>query len=204
MSLDVSEIRDDLAYVRRLVGGGDGYPQSFGRAYFLAGAIYLAQMGLSAALSVGWLPATPPVTLSVGFVPTAVFLVCLTVILARAPRAGTGLATRAFGAFFGAMGLANVVLAVVVGWVAVREKSFTTWLVFPCAVFVLQGAAWLAAAIMMRRAWMGLVTAVWIVSAGAMAATIGSTPFYILAAAGGLAFGMAAPGLWMMRRPAST
>ena len=204
MSPDVSEIRDDLAYIRSLVGGGDGYPQGFGQIYFLAGVIYLAQIGLSGALSAGWLPATPLLDLAVGFVPTAVFLVCLTLILRRAPRAGTGLATRAVSAFFGAMGLANVVLAIVIGWVAIRERSFTTWLIFPSAVFVLQGAAWLAAAIMMRRAWMGLVTAVWIASAAAMAATIGSMPLYILASAGGLAFGMAAPGLWMMRRPAST
>lgn len=203
MTIDASDIREDLAYLRHLVDAGDDWRRPFGQIYFAAGACYLVQMLLSAGQATALIPTNGAASLAVGFGPTAVFLVLLVLFLRALPRLSAAPPARAVNGFFGAMGLANLALALVIGWVAWRERSFTIWLIYPCTVFILQGAAWLAAASLLRRAWMAAVTAVWVVAAAVMAAEIGSMPAYIAAAAFGLAFGMAAPGAYMMRKSAS-
>jgi len=202
MSLETSDLGADLAWLRRVAEGGAGFPRTFGQIYFAAGAIYLAQVLLAGAVAAGALPSGPLTNLAVGLGPTAVFFVVLALVLRRAPKGATaGLPARALGAFFGSLGLANVALAGVIGLAALRARSVEVWLIYPCAVYVLQGAGWLAAASLLRRPWMYAVVAAWLASAGVMAAFAGWAPGYVAAAAAGLALGMAAPGLYMMRQP---
>ena len=59
------------------------------------------------------------------------------------------------------IGLSNLALIAVNGAVALREKSFTIWLIYPCTVFILQGAAWLTMFVLRRRAWIGAIAALW-------------------------------------------
>jgi len=40
-----------------------------------------------------------------------------------------------------------------------RLHSLTVWLIYPCTVCVLQGAAWSVAFVLRRRPWLGLVAA---------------------------------------------
>ncbi len=75
---------------------------------------------------------------------------------------------------FAAVGMSNLALVAVIGSVALREKSITTWLIYPCTVFVLQGAAWLMAYTLRRRAWLGLVALGWFVTALGMGWAVGS------------------------------
>ncbi len=196
--------RDDLAFMRSLVTGPDNFQRHFGEAYALAGACYGVQMGLHMTQAwFSWFTA-PPAALLVGFGPTLVFLALLALLLWRRRSAPPTTSNRAIGAVFQAVGLANLALAAVIGGAAWRAQSLQVWLIFPCAVFVLQGAAWLVAWHVRRRAWLGLVGAGWFAAGIAMSFAIDVLPAYMaLAAFGFLAF-MLAPGLAMAfrRRPA--
>jgi hypothetical protein len=82
--------------------------------------------------------------------------------------------------------------------VAIRDKSLTIWLLYPCAVFALQGAAWMVAWMLRRRGWLGVVALGWFASAIVLAQTI-DTPLYPMIAGVALVLFMAVPGAVMMR-----
>ena len=121
----------------------------------------------------GLMPTSGLGALAIGLGPTLVFLPVLFWIIWRhrgdQPPAAVG---RAIGAAFGAIGAGQP-----------RpdrrhrrgrrssEHSLAIWLIYPCCVFLLQGAAWLVAWIMRRRAWLGLVAGGWFVFAIAMGLT---------------------------------
>ena len=199
---DTQAIRDDLAFLRGLVQRGDDFLKSLGRVYFAGGACYLFQTLLGLAQSLGWLPSTNGlVDLAIGVGPTAVFVIVLLFILPFGRRAPTpGQIDRAIGAFFGAIGFSNFALGAVIGVVAVHEKSFTIWLLYPCAVFILQGAAWLTMFALRRRAWTGLIAAVWFATSIGMGWGITNMVQFAAFASAGLLFGMTLPGAWLMTR----
>lgn len=199
---ETQAIRDDLAFLRGLVQRGDDFLKSLGRVYFTGGVCYLAQTLLGLAQSLGWIPTSGGlVDLAIGIGPTAVFVVALMFVLPLGRRApNPGQLDRAIGAFFGAIGLSNFALGAVIGMVALHEKSFTIWLIYPCAVFILQGAAWLTMFALRRRAWTGLVAAVWFVSAIGMGWGVTNMIQFASFASAGLLFGMTVPGAWLMSR----
>jgi hypothetical protein len=192
--------QDDLAFLRALVQSSDRMQKPFGQAYLAGGLCYGAQLLLSE-LQAGaiWSP-TPLVSLAIGGLPTVVFLAILCWVLWRGRRTAppTG-AQRAIVNVFGSLGMANLGLVAVIGAVALRERSVTTWLIYPCCVFVLQGAGWLVAYNLRRRAWMGLIAAGWMAAAAAMAIFVENMPIYILVAGAGLLLLMALPG-WLILR----
>jgi hypothetical protein len=201
MTADAQTAREDLAFLRNLLDAGAGYAPAFAEGYLAAGLVYGAQMLIQAAQFLGWLPGTWPVAaLSAALGPTVLFIPLITWINWRhrrdRPPAGVG---RAIGAAFSAVGLANLALVAVIGSVAWREHSLTTWLIYPCAVFVLQGAAWFVAALMRRRAWLAAVAAGWWIAAIAMAASVDAIALYVLFAGAGIWLCMALPG-WVMTR----
>ena len=200
MNPDLDAARDDLAFMRALVQSGDDGQKQFGETYFAAGLIYGGQMLMHAAQARGWLPSANLPALAIGLGPTLVFLVVMGFILARHRRIRPGgTVGRAIGSAFGAAGMSNLALIAVIGAVAWREHSVTTWLIYPCAVFVLQGAAWLVAALMRRRLWMGLVAFGWFAAAVAMAVNVQSPDYYILFAGLGMLACMLVPGAVMIR-----
>jgi hypothetical protein len=200
MNSDVQAARDDLAFVRRLVEGGANGHRQFGEVYLAAGLAYGGQL-------VGhWLNATGALPLSqtgfalLAFGPTAVFLLAMTLILVRHRRAGApNLVNRAISSVFGCVGIANIALIASIGSVAVRHQSLTIWLVYPAVILILQGAAWLVAAVLRRRLWQAAVAIGWFATAIAMALTIDDLATYCLIAAIGFFAFMAAPGAIMMR-----
>jgi hypothetical protein len=199
MPSDAQSARDDLAFVRNLFDAGDQIP-GWGEVYLAAGLCYGTQMLLYAAQAKGWLPPAPPVMLAVGVAPTIVFLALLGWIRSRQRAARPPAAVaRAVAATFGAIGLANLALAAVIGSVAWREQSLSTWLIFPCAVFVLQGAAWVVVFAMKRRGWHLAVAVGWLIAAIVMALSIGDLAAYALVGAAGIWACMAAPGVALMR-----
>jgi hypothetical protein len=201
MSSETETLRDDLAFMRALVSGGDGFTRAFGEAYGVSGLIYGSQILLHAAQLFGLLPTAPAWSLTIGLGPTVVFIPVISWISWRNRAVRSGSTGRAVGAVFAAAGAANLGLICVIGAVAWREQSLTTWLIYPCSVFVLQGAAWLVAWALRRRAWLAVVAAGWFVAGIAMAVSITSIPYFLLAAALGIWLCMALPG-WVMTRVA--
>jgi hypothetical protein len=199
---DMQTARDDLAFLRGLVGD-DGRPmRSFGQAYFAAGLIYGGQMILHAAQAMGYLSQGPVTGLLVGLGPTVLFIpVLIWIIVANRLKTAesAGMATRAVSIIFGVTGVSNLFLAAVIGAVAWREMSATTWLIYPCAVFVLQGAAWFFAFMMQRKPWHLAVALGWFASAVAMALTVTALGWFILFAGAGLWLFMALPGYVILR-----
>lgn len=199
MSADAHSPHDDLAFLRAVVEAGEDGQGLFGRIYFIAGLIYGGQMLAHAGQWFGWLGGTGLAGLLIGFGPTAVFLAVLTWILRGHPAAAPTAAARAMAAVFSAIALSNLVLVGIIGAVAWRQHSFTTWLIYPCTVFVLQAAGWLTSAMLRRRPWHGLVAAGWFAAGLAMAWSVASLGLYILFAGLGFLACMAAPGWVMMR-----
>jgi uncharacterized membrane protein len=204
MSITPQSAQDDLAYLRSLVGAPDGLQKSFGLTYLVGGLCYGVQMILSGAQHLGWLPDSSVWSLAVGFGPTVVFLAILTLLIRRGPKATPSGVNRAISAVFSCVGVTNLVLIVVIGAVAIRLHSVTVWLIYPCSVFVLQGAAWLIAYGLRRRPWLALVALGWFVAAFVMAWFIQDVGRFILAAGVGLLAGMVIPGVVMLRLASKT
>jgi uncharacterized membrane protein YjgN (DUF898 family) len=202
MNADAQSARDDLAFLRTLLGDDEAQQmRSFGEAYLAAGIIYGGQMLLHAAQALGFLAQGGLGALAIGLGPTIVFIPVLIWIIARSRRnPARGTVNRAVSGMFSVVGMANLVLIVVIGSVAWREGSATTWLIYPCCVFVLQGAAWLFAFMMRRRSWLLLVALGWFACAVAMALTVTMLGYFIAAAGLGLWLCMALPGWIMLRR----
>lgn len=197
--------RDDLAYMRALVDAPTTFQRSFGQTYFASGLCYGVQMLLHAAQSVGWAPQTEAVTLLISFGPTVVFLALITWIISRdraTRRPASGAVSKAIGSMLGAVGIANLVLVFVIGLVAWRQQSITTWLIYPCTVMVLQGAVWLSIFALRRRAWFGVVALGWFLTAAAMAVGVAyeNMPLFISVTGFGFLAFMLIPGWILMRQ----
>lgn len=206
MTSDIQSARDDLAFLRGLVGGTGESVQlrALGESYFAGGLIYGGQMLLHAAQFMGLIPFQGIWALAVSLGPTLVFIPVITWISVHNRKAdSTGVVGRAVGRMFGVVGLANLVLIAVIGTVALRLHSIEVWLIYPCTVFVLQGMAWLFAWMMRRRAWHGVVAFGWFACALAMGIADGSNiGLYVLSAGLGLWLCMALPGWLMLRQTA--
>jgi hypothetical protein len=201
MSAKMTSVEEDLAFMRALVQPDDAFQRTFGQSYFAAGLCYSVQMLLHGLQTLGW-GQQAPVAMAIGLGPTVIFLAMLAWILGRSRnRRPVGTVGKAVGAVFGAVGIANLFLIVVIGSLAWREQSLTIWLIYPCVVMVLQGAAWMVAYTLRRRAWLGLVAFGWFFTGIAMAFAIGSGLAFIAAAGIGMFAFMLVPGAVLMRRP---
>ncbi|HVM99833.1 MAG TPA: hypothetical protein VMT68_06435 [Caulobacteraceae bacterium] len=204
MSSDASTtVQEDLAFLRALVERRGSAAGAWAEGYFGAGLIYGAQMLMHAAQLFGWLPGAGVWALAIGIGPTLVFIPTVIWIgWRRRGEAPPGAAGRAIAAVFGAVGLANLALIVVIGVSALRERSLAIWLIYPACVFILQGAAWMVAFAMRRRAWLALVAAGWLGFAIAMGLTTTQIGLYVLFCGLGIWLNMALPG-WIMLRQAT-
>jgi hypothetical protein len=192
--------RDDLAYLRALVQGGEGLPPGFGQAYTAAGLCYGIQFLLHGGQALGWVSDAGAVGLAIGLGPTVIFLALLAWITTRSRSEGVpGVTSRAVRSVFSAIGFANLAAGAVVGSVAWRQQSLTIWLIFPCIVMIFQGAAWLVASALWRRRWFALVAVGWFAAGVAAALCIGTVAAYL--AVSGVAFLllMVGPGLALAR-----
>lgn len=197
--------RDDLAYMRALVDAPGNFQHSFGATYFAAGLCYGLQMVGHAAQLIGWIPGEGPAALVLGFGPTVAFLALLLWIMRRDRASGRpsgGAVAKAVAAMLSSVGLANLVLIVVVGVIAWKQKSILIWLIYPCTVMVFQGAAWLAIYALRRRGWTGAVAAGWFATAVVMALGVAYQNLALFIGAAGVGFlaFMIAPGLVIMRQ----
>ena len=198
--MNADEARDDLAFMRALVAAGEDSQKTFGEVYTAAGLCYGVQMLLHGGQLLGLVGSTGLAALATGFGPTVVFLVLLIWILSHQAPQSPSAVNRAVGAVFGAVGLANLMLILIIGSVSWRLHSTTVWLIYPCVVMVLQGLAWLVAFMLRRRGWMGVVAFGWFLTGVAMGAAILNMGAYVIAAGVGMLAFMLVPGLVMLRQ----
>ncbi|MBW8814971.1 MAG: hypothetical protein JF588_16240 [Caulobacterales bacterium] len=193
--------RDDLAFLRALVDPpGTGFQRRFGETYAWCGACYGTQMVLHGLQYLGLVDGALA-GLLIGLGPTVVFVSALPFILRR-HRASPGASaiSRAVGAVFSAVGVANLVLVVAIGSLAWRERSLTIWLLYPTTVVILQGAAWMVVYALRRRLWLAAVAIGWFATGIGMALAIKSFGALIPIAGFGFFAFMCAPGLFLMRQ----
>jgi hypothetical protein len=198
--MNANSARDDLAFMRALVAAGADSQKTFGEIYATGGLCYGAQMLLHGGQALGVISTASAVSLAVGLGPTVIFLAALIWILSHQPRQVPSATNKAVGAVFGAVGLANLAMVLIIGSVAWRLQSFTVWLIYPCLVMVLQGMAWLVAFLLRRRSWMGVVALGWLLVGVGMGAAIQTMGAYIVVAGVGMVAFMLIPGLVMIRQ----
>jgi len=199
--MNTDSAREDLAFLKSLVAGDGGARAArvFGTTYFAAGLLYGFQAVVQWAQTVNLIVMNGPTTLIFLAGVSITFLAILAIVAWRNRGASSGgLNARAVNAAFAATGLSNLVLIVAIGLRAYVEQSLSIWLIYPIVVFVLQGAAWLMAFMLMRVWWHGLVAGGWYVTGLAMAATIGRSEFVVIVGVALLLF-MALPGYLIMR-----
>ena len=202
MNTDTNGLRHDIAFLRALAEGGEndrGAQRGTGEAFVAAGVLYAAQCFATSGQVLGFGDLSETAMLLVSSVPTVLFLVAITVISVRNRQTSPGVVSRALSAAFGAAGAATLAMLCVFLIAVWRNPSLETWMIYPCTVFALQGAAWLVAWNLRRRAWLCAVAFGWLVSAVVLAASIGS-PWYPVVAGVALLLLMAVPGAYMLRR----
>lgn len=195
--------RDDLAFMKNLVQSGGDIQRPLGEGYLAAGLCYGVQMLLHLGQALGLVGDQGLLGLTIGLGPTVVFLglVIWLSIRNRVSRDRGSLMARAMTAVFAALGLANFALIAIVGSQALRLKNFDIWLIYPCVVLALQGAAWMIVYFLRRRAWTAVVSIGWYVTSVTAAFCIGHPLAFILVGLFGFWALMVAPGVYMMRRP---
>ena len=190
----------DLAFMRTLVQSGGGqFQKTFGQGYLAAGLCYGAELLASAAQGLGALPTNLPASLLIHVLPTVVFLALIFRITWPTRNAKPSTFGRAMRAVFACIGTSYLCLAAAIASVALREHSLATWLIYPCAVYVLQGAAWLIYFNLSRRVSMLLVALGWFACGIAMAWFVTAPAVFLVLAASGLTVLMVVPG-WLLAR----
>lgn len=203
MTSDLQSARDDLAYLRGLVGGTGPMQATIGEAFFWAGLLYGGQCFLHWLQILGMAPGSGLGALAIAWLPTIAFCVVLTVIIWKDRKSKvTGVASRALGAVFQGAGLANLVMAFVFGYGAYKSENFGLWLYHPIVVCMFQGVAWYVGGVILRRAWLGFVAVGWfLATVGLGVAVFGDIGTYLLILSGALVLLMALPG-WVIWRGA--
>lgn len=201
MNTPADTARDDLAFLRGLVQSGSDFQRRLGEGYFAAGLCYGVQMLLHLGQGIGIMPGNGLGGLAISLGPTAVFIALMIWLSIRnRGHTETSLVARTVGAVFMAFGLSNIALIAIIGSAAWRTKSLEVWLIYPCVVLTLQGAAWLIVYTLRRRTWFLAMAIGWFVTGIAMALSIGHPAAFVLVGAAGLWGLMVAPGMYMMRQ----
>jgi hypothetical protein len=196
--------RDDLAFVRALMSESGQVQSSLGQALLAGGVCYGVQCLLQGVFAAG-VQVPVAVHLIVGFAPTILFLIAITVIAMRdRSRSQHSVGTRAINAAFGGGGLAAMTTALIFGYLAYRTQNMGTWLLHPIMICVVQGTVWYTAYAVRRRGWYGLVAGGWFGTSLLLAWLLGRgnealMPLFLLILAAALLGLMALPG-WIMTR----
>ena len=202
MNAEIESARDDLAYMRSLVGGTERMQRTIGEAFFWAGLLYGGQCVLHWLQTLRVLPSEGLIALAIVAVPTIIFvgfLVVITMKDAKAPPGGP--AARALGAVFQGAGLANLAMAFVFGYGAAMYEAPGLWLYHPVVVCMFQGVAWYVAFNVLRRNWLGFVAAGWFATTIALGTLMSNTGAFVLVLAIALFSLMSIPG-WIIWRGA--
>ena len=200
MNEKITTAHDDLAFMRELAERGQRGSITGGSLFVAGGLLYGLQCLYHWLQLRGVIDPPGPVNLLFAIGPTVVFLVVLVAVLWKDRKAGeSGLMGRALNAVFGGVGLANLAMVAVFGFNAAQAGDLKIWLFYPAVIFALQGAAWYAAAVLRKRAWMGVVAFGWLATATALGLVRDNAEAYLLITVAALLLLMALPGFVLIR-----
>lgn len=200
MSDVLRNTESDLAFMKALVEGDHRVPESFGAIYAMTGLVYGLEVlvsvfqvnGATGHTSLNW--SLVHIGFSVAYV---LVLLIMGRIYARRPTA-SGVTARTFGAMFGAVGSAMFAVVAILILQSWRMHDWYGVLAIPAVACAMQGAAWFAALLVRRRAWLGLIAAGWFVAAIGIALTIPTGAFLLIMGAA-FFFLMVVPGFAIVR-----
>ncbi len=202
MNAELESARDDLAYMRALVGGTGRMQRTIGEAFFWAGLLYGVQCILHWLQTQHVVPDEGLIALAIVIVPTVLFIGVLTMIIIKDRKAApAGAAARALGSVFQGAGLANLAMAFVFGYGAQAFDAPGLWLYHPVVVCMFQGVAWYVAFNVQRHAWLGFVAAGWFATTITLGVLMANTGAFVLVLAIALLLLMTIPG-WIIWRGA--
>jgi len=202
MNDQIKSVQDDLAFLRTLAEnrGEGGMGVAGGALYGAAGLIYGLECLGHYFQATGALRLSTQGNLMLAWLPTLIFVILMIIVIILDRKKPTrGVANRAVNSAFAGTGIANLALILIFAPAAARHGDFHYWLFHPAVVFVLQGAVWYVIFMLRKRAWMGLVSAGWLVAGVSMGQLIDRPDLYLLVASLGLFALMMVPGFWMMR-----
>ncbi len=200
MTAKTQSAQDDLAYMRTVVEQG-GRPRMAGALiYMAAGLIYGTETLVHWGQSINLIRLSESATLTFVAACTLLFVLVMGVLIVRDKTRGVGAGTgsRALNAAFGGAGLANIALMAIFGVNAWRQHDFMIWMLYPCVVFALQGAAWYVAFMLRWKIWMLTVSLGCLATSVVMGLVIGTPTFNLVAALACFAW-LAVPGAIMAR-----
>lgn len=202
MNAEIESARDDLAYMRSLVGGTERMQKTIGEAFFWAGILYGGQCLLHWLQTLGLIASEGPIALAIIAVPTIIFVGVLVIVMMKDIKAPpSGPAARALGAVFQGAGLANLAMAFVFGYGASVYEAPGLWLYHPVVVCMFQGVAWYVAFNVLRKSWLGFVAVGWFATTIALGVLMSQTGAFVLVLAIALFLLMSVPG-WIIWRGA--
>lgn len=182
MTDDIQTLRDDIAYLKALADGGQGRDALGGVLGMGAGGFF------GAASLVQWLamqhliPLTQEAASLAWLIATAAFFVLLAIVKLRWRSEGT--ASGAAGFAWQGVGIGCFVIFAALALASWRTQSPLLILFAPSIVFVLYGAAWIAAGAALRRGWVQLTGWASFAASGLTAWFIGEPVSYLIYAAG--------------------
>lgn len=203
MNADIESARDNLAYMRALVGGTERMQKTIGEAFFWAGLLYGGQCFLHWLQTLRIVPDEGPIGLAVVVVPTVLFVGILVMIIIKDRKAPPGgPAARALGSVFQGAGIANLVMAFVFAYGAEAYDAPGLWLYHPVVVCMFQGVAWYVAFNVLRKSWLGFVAAGWFATVIGLGVLMHNVGAFVLVLAIALTVLMMIPG-WIIWRGAA-
>jgi hypothetical protein len=201
MTAKIRSAQDDLAYMRTVVEQG-GRPRMAGALiYMAAGLIYGTETLVHWGQSIGLVQLSERATLAFVAGCSTLFVLVMIVLIARDKKwaaSSTATGSRALNAAFGGAGLANIALMVIFGVNAWRQHDMLIWMLYPCVVFALQGAAWYVAFMLRWKVWMLAVSLGCLATSIVMGLMIHSPTFNLVGALACFAW-LAVPGAIMAR-----
>jgi hypothetical protein len=191
----------DLVFMKALVTEGPQMQASSGQLYMVAGISYGVQCLFQWAELVGIVKYPVWLSLTIAVLPTVIFLIVMSWVLWQNRKIKQhGVATRALNSVFSSTGLANLFMVIVFGYNAITQKSITIWLYYPIVVCAFQGAAWYAAYMIRKKAWMAALSAGWFITTLAAGFNIYTPGNYVLVLAIALLVLMGGGGYIMARQ----
>jgi hypothetical protein len=188
----VDGARDDLEFIRAVVGDKGPLGAPFGLHLLLPGLIFGANFLLTWAIATGQAP-WPESLADFTWAPGAVIYLLAFFILSHRTRGTTsGPSGRGFAAAWGMVGVVTAATVLVLAIATYRTGQMFAE-IWPSLAFVIYGGAWTVAALIRRKAWLALVALGSFATAAIAASQIGTAAVWLVDAVGIVLF-MALPG----------